>query len=85
MPSLQYVIDSICSKLTVESMYTLIKDRLTRGSFKMNEIIPLVQSKDRSLDYDSARMLADAAFEALAQRDDIRIDGDSVHPSQKAR
>ena len=80
MPSLQYVIDSICSKLTVESMYELIKDRLTRGPFKMNEIIPLVQSKDRSLDYDSARMLADAAFEALAQRGEIKMDGDFVYP-----
>ncbi len=81
MPSLQYVIDSICSKLTVELMYELIEDRLARGPFKMNEIIPLVQSKDRSLDYDSAWMLADAAFEALAQRGELKIDGDYVRPA----
>jgi len=81
MASLQYVIDSICSKLTVESMYELIKTRLSQGPFKMTEVVPLIQSKDRSLDYDSARMLAEAAFEALAQGGDIRIVGDTIYPA----
>ncbi len=80
MASLQYVIDSICSKLTVESMYRLIKLRLDQGTFQVAEIVPFIQREDRSLDYDSARMLADAAFEALAARGDLRIDGDRIHP-----
>ncbi len=81
MASLQYVIDSICSKLTVDAIYKMVKLRLDRGPFKMTEIIPAIQSKDRSLDFDSARMLAEAACDELAGRGDIRIDGDIVSPA----
>jgi hypothetical protein len=80
---LQYVIDSICSKLTVETMYELIRVRLNQGSFELTEIIPVIQREDRSLDYDSAKMLAEAACGALAQRGDIRIGGDSIFAAQK--
>ena len=78
MASLQFVIDSICSKLTPESMYRIINLRLGQGPFRVAEIIPMVQQEDRSLDHDSARMLTDAALEALAERGDILVDGGSV-------
>ena len=76
MASLQFAIDSICSKLTVETMYRLVRDRLGQGPFTLSEIIPLVQREDRSLDRDSARWLVEAACAELAQRGEIRIDGE---------
>jgi len=79
--SLQYVIDSLCSKITVEALYRMIKLRLSQGPFSASEIIPLVQSEDRSLDHDSAKMLANAAFLDLAQLGEIRIDGDRIQPA----
>ncbi len=81
MASLQYVIDSICANLTEESMYELINVRINQGPFKMGEILPLIQSKDRSLDLSSAKILAEAALEALEQRGDIRIEGDCIYPA----
>ena len=78
MADLQFVIDSICSRLTVETMYRLIRHRLGQGPFKVADIIPVVQGEDRSLDYDSARMLVDAACEAMALRGELRVDGDRI-------
>ncbi len=80
MASLQYVIDSICANFTVESMYELIKVRLRQGPFTVGEILPEIRCKDRSLDFGSTKILAEAALEALAQRGDIRIEGDCVYP-----
>jgi len=80
MSSLQYVIDSICSKLTVESIYELIEVRLRQGPFTMGEILPLIRCEDRSLDFGSTKILAEAALEELEQRDIIRIEGDCVYP-----
>ena len=80
MSSLQYVIDSICSKITVEFMYELIEVRLRQGPFTVGEILPLIRCEDRSLDFSSAKMLAEAALEALAQSGDIRIEGDCIYP-----
>ncbi len=80
MASLQYIIDSICANFTVESMYELIKVRLKQGPFTVGEILPLIRCKDRSLDFGSAKMLAEVALEALAQSGDIRIEGDCIYP-----
>ncbi len=80
MASLQYVIDSICANFTAESMYELIKVRLRQGPFTMGEILPLIRCKDRSLDFNSAKMIAEAALGALAQSGDIRIEGDCIYP-----
>ncbi len=80
MASLQYVIDSICANFTMESMYELIEVRLRQGPFTVGEILPLIRCKDRSLDFSSAKMLAEAALEALAQSGDIRIEGDCIYP-----
>jgi hypothetical protein len=80
MPSVQYVIDSICASVTVECVYKMIEAFLNEGSFNLSEIIPLIQSKDRSLDAGSAKMIAKAALDDMAQRGVIQIKGDTVHP-----
>jgi hypothetical protein len=79
MSSVQYVIDSLCSSVTVECVYKIIEALLNQGSFSTAEILPLIQSKDRSLDLDSARMIAKAALEDMAQRGIIRIEGGRVN------
>jgi hypothetical protein len=79
MPSVQYVIDSLCSSVTVECVYKIIEALLNQGSFSTAEILPLIQSKDRSLDLESARMIAKAALEDMAQRGIIRIEGGRVN------
>ncbi len=78
MAELQFVIDSICSKLTVETMYRLVRQQLGQGPFTASDLVPLVQHEDRSLDRESARTLAEAAFEAMAGRGEIRREGDLV-------
>jgi hypothetical protein len=82
MASLQYVIDSICSKVTVESIHRMIRLRLDRGRFGITEIIPQIQQEDRSLDHDSAKMIAEAAISEMAQSGDLRVDGQSVFPAK---
>jgi len=76
MQNLQYVIDSICAKFTAEAIYELIEARLKQGPLVIGEILPLIQSKDRSLDPGSAKTLAQAALEDLGQRGQIRTQGD---------
>jgi len=80
MASLQYVIDSICSSLTVKFVYELIEVHLKDGPFTVGEILPLIKCKDRSLDMGSAKKIAEAALEELAQRGDVRrIEGDHIY------
>lgn len=79
MASLQFIIDSICANFTVNSMYELVKVRLKEGPVPVGEIARDVRCKDRTLDFDSSKQLAEAALEALAQRGDIIIDGDCVY------
>lgn len=80
MTSLQYVIDTICSRLTPDAIYRLIKARLGQGAFGVDELVPLIRAGDRSLDSGSAKMLAEAAIEALAQGGEIRIEDGQVFP-----
>jgi hypothetical protein len=79
MPSLQYVIDSICASVTVECVYKMIEALRSQGSFTISEIIPLIQSKDRSLDPGSAKMIAKAALDDMTQRGIIRVVGDNIY------
>ena len=80
MASLQFIIDSICANFTVDSMYELVKVRLRQGPFMVGEIARDIRCKDRTLDFDSSKQLAEAALEALAQRGDITIEGNYVYP-----
>ena len=82
MASLQYVIDSICSKVTVESIQQMIRLQLDRGQFGISDIIPTIQKEDRSLDHDSAKMIAEAALEEMAHNGDVRIDGQLIFPAK---
>lgn len=79
MPSVQYVVDSICASVTVDCVYKMIEALLEQGPFKVEEMLPLIQSKDRSLDLGSARLIAKAALEDMSQRGVIRIEGDTAY------
>ena len=79
MPSVQYIIDSICASVTVECVYKIIEALVSQGPFTVAEILPLIQSKDRSLDLGSAKMIAKAALDDMAQRGIIRIEGDNIY------
>ena len=81
MATLQYVIDTICASVTAESMYELVKVQASHRPFIIDEVLPLIQSKDRSLDLNSARMIAEAALEDLTQTGDIRIEDDRIYPA----
>jgi hypothetical protein len=82
MPSVQYIIDSICASVTVECVYQMIEALLSEGSFTVAELLPLIQTKDRSLDLGSARMISKAALDDMAQRGIIRIEGDKIYPAK---
>jgi hypothetical protein len=82
MSSLQYIIDSVCSSVTVECVYKIIEALLSQGPTTVSEILPLIQTKDRSLDPGSARMIAKAALEDMAQRGIIRIEGDNIYSAK---
>jgi hypothetical protein len=79
MSSVQYVIDSICSSVTVECVYKIIEALLSQGPITVAEILPLIQSKDHSLDSGSARLIAKAALDDMEQRGVIRIEGDNIY------
>jgi len=78
MPSLQYVIDSLCASVTVECVYKIIGALLNQGPFTVAEMLPLIQTKDRSLDLGSARTIAKAALADMAQRGEVRMEGDYI-------
>jgi hypothetical protein len=56
----------------------MIEALLSQGQFTMNELLPMIQTKDRSLDLESARMIAKAALDDVAQRGIIRIEGENI-------
>ena len=60
MTSLQYVIDSMCASVTVECVYKMIEALLSEGQFTVAELLPLIQTKDRSLDLGSAKIIANS-------------------------
>jgi hypothetical protein len=82
MPSLQYVIDSICSSVTVECVYKIIAALLSQGPFTTADIIPLIQVKDGSLDAGSAALIAKTALDDMAQRGMIKIEGENIYSAQ---
>lgn len=83
MPSVQYVIDSICASVTVECVYKMIEALLSQGQFTIDEVIPMIQTKDRSLDLQSARMIAKATIDDMTQRGIIRIEGENIHSANQ--
>ena len=85
MPSVQYVIDSICASVTVECVYKMIEALLSQGQCTIDEVLPMIQTKDRSLDLESARMIARAAIDDMAQRGVLRIAGENIHSANQIR
>jgi hypothetical protein len=79
MPSVQYVIDTICASVTVECVYKIIDALLSQGPTTEAEILPLIQTKDRSLDLGSAGLIAKAALEDMTQRGVIRVEGNNIY------
>jgi hypothetical protein len=61
----------------------MIEALLSQGQFTINELLPMIQTKDRSLDLESARMIAKAALEDMAQRGVIRIEGENIHSANQ--
>ncbi|MBI4302164.1 MAG: hypothetical protein HY664_06130 [Chloroflexi bacterium] len=84
MLSIKFLIDSMCANFTVESLCDLVKVRLAQGSCLISDIARDIVQKDRSLDIMSAKTLADAAVEALAQRGDATIRGPHIYPASGA-
>jgi hypothetical protein len=78
MSPLQYVIDSLCSSVTADCVYKMVEAYLGQEPFKISELLPLIQSKDRSLDPASAEIIAKAALDDMELRGRIRIDGDNI-------
>ena len=65
----------------MKSVYEIIKARLSQGPFTLGEILPLIRCKDRSLDFGSTKVIADAALEELARSNQLRIEGDNIYPA----
>jgi hypothetical protein len=61
----------------------MIEALLSQGQFAIDEVIPMIQTKDRSLDLRSARMIAKAALDDMAQRGIIRIEGKNIHSANQ--
>jgi hypothetical protein len=57
----------------------MIEALLSQGQFMMNELLPMIQTKDRSLDLESAKKIAKAALDDMARCGIIRIEGENIH------
>ena len=80
MASLQFVIDTLCSKLTVEAVNESVFQGLGRGVCDVSEIAARIKSQDRSLDTDSARLIAQAAIQDLSEDGRVRKENGAVFP-----
>ena len=80
--SLQFLIDDICANIKPEFLYALIETRLKDGSFHLNEVVPEIQAKDRSLDFESAKQIAEAALVEMVDRGELRVEGEFVVPAE---
>jgi hypothetical protein len=61
----------------------MIEALLSQGQFTIDEVLPMIQTKDRSLDLQSARMIAKAAIDDMAQSGIIRIEGENIHTANQ--
>ena len=78
MASLGFLIDNLCANFTVASMNDLVKARLAERPSTISDIARAIASKDRSLDAENTRKLAEAAVEALAQSGEVTVQDGSI-------
>lgn len=78
MPSLQYLIDSMCANFTAAALYALVKEAVAGGPRTLLDIARRVTEKDPSLDIGSARLLAEAAVSDLVGRREVELWGEYV-------
>ncbi|GBD11569.1 hypothetical protein HRbin23_01236 [bacterium HR23] len=79
MPSLQYLIDSMCANFTAQALYALVLEVVADGPRSLRDIARKVAERDPSLDLGSARQLAEAAVEALGKKGEVRVQGGVVY------
>ena len=79
MPSIKFLIDSMCANFTLESMDALVKTLVAERPCTLSDIAQRIADSDRSLDIKSAQAIAEAAVEALSQRGDVVVQGSYVH------
>ena len=84
MQSLQYTIDSICASVTTECVYEMVRALLDLGQFTIDDIVPFIQTKDRSLDFRSAKMIAEVALAEMEQSGEIKIEGNNILSATKS-
>ncbi len=75
---LRFLIDDMCAKFSLESMCALVKSRLAQGAGTVEEIAQAIMSSDPTLDIVSARVLGQAAVEALAETGDVAMRDERV-------
>ena len=81
MASLQFFIDNLCANFTQRSIYSLVEALLVEGPRTIGDVAVAIADKDRSLDIGSARTLAEAAVEALAQSGVIAVEDPYIYPA----
>ena len=77
--SLQFLIDDLCANFTQGALYSLIEALLLEGRRTVAEIALAIADRDRSLDPGSARALAEAAIEALAESGVVAVEDGLVY------
>ena len=63
----------------------MIEALLSQGQYTIDEVLPLIQTKERSLDLESARMIAKAAIDDMAQSGVLRIEGENIRSANQIR
>ena len=78
MPTLGFLIDTMCANFTDESMLALVKSLLAERPGTVNDIARGIADRDHTLDPKSADTLAEAAVKALVQSGDVAMQGPSL-------
>ena len=82
MSFLQFLIDDMCAKLSVEVMSELVKKRLTQGPCTIRDLAWEVAGVDRTLDIKSAQILAQAGVDSLMENGDVTVHDTSISLSR---
>ncbi len=75
MPELQYQIDTICARFTDKFVYEAIEAHAGQRAIGAEDIMPVLQEKDRSLDAASARLLVETGLKDMLQEGRLKREG----------